>query len=365
VTVEGSTGRGRLLDWKAVLGFGISGGLLWFAFRDVHLAEVWHHVREADLVLLALAALTATTLFPLRAIRWRPLLQPALPRSRFHFRFAATCIGFMVNNLLPARVGEFARAYALSRLEPVKVSASFGTLVVERMFDGLTIVLLLLISMAWPGFPDVSGRDFGSAAAWMGGLFALVFLVLLGMVIRPETSVRLFERTIARVLPKTVRRPVVDALEAFLDGLGALRNGRLVAEIVFWSVVTWLTGALSFYIGFLAFGIQLPFVAALFVQGLIALAVALPSAPGFFGVFEAAARVGLVSVWGVASGPALAFAIGFHMAGFLPVTLLGLYYLWRLGISWRDVGKSEDAVESAVEASTAGPELASPGDSAR
>ena len=149
----------RLLDWKALLGIGLSLALLYYAFRGVDLGEVAARAREADPWLLLLAALAATAVFPLRALRWRPLLRPVHPGSRFQPRFAATCIGFMANNLLPARVGEFARAYALSRLEPVRASASFGSLVVERIFDGITVVTLLLIALAWPTFPDFSGPD--------------------------------------------------------------------------------------------------------------------------------------------------------------------------------------------------------------
>jgi uncharacterized protein (TIRG00374 family) len=344
--------RGPFLDWKGVVGILISVGLLWYAFRDVHLAEVWEQVRKADLGLLALAGLLATVPFPFRAIRWKPLLRPSCPGTRFRPRFAATTIGFMVNNLLPARVGEFVRAYALSRIEPVRVSASFGSLVVERLFDGMTVVALLFLALAWPGFPDLSGRDFGTAALWMGGVFAAGLALLVGTVAFPRPAVRLFE-TAARVLPRAIRRPVVDALEAFLDGLGALRDWRLVLQVVAWSGVIWLVGGLAFWVGLLAFDIRVPFVAAVFLQSVIALAVAVPSAPGFFGVFEAAARVGLVQVWGVATGPALAFAIGFHLAGFIPVTVIGLYYLWRLGFSWRDVEVSEEAVETAVEGAPA------------
>lgn len=348
-----SPSRSAFLDWKGVLGILLSIGLLWFAFRDVHLAEVWDRVRRADLLLLVLSGGLATVLFPMRAMRWRPLLRPANPRSRFRPRFAATCIGFMANNLLPARVGEFARAFALSRLEPVRVSASFGSLVVERMFDGLIVVLLLLGSLSWPGFPTVSGRDFSGLALWVGVIFLGAFAVAVAMVARPEQSVRWFERTVARLLPRAIRRPVVDALEAFLDGIAAVRDWRLVLQVLAWTVAMWLVAALSVWVGMLAFDIRLPFVSAVFLQSIIALAVALPSAPGFFGVFEAAARVGLVDVWGVATGPAVAFAIGYHLAGFIPVTAIGLYYVWRLGLSWRDVERSEEAVETAVE--TSGP----------
>lgn len=341
--------RSRVLDWKGALGIVISAGLLWYAFRDVDPAEVWDNVRQANLPLLLLGTVVVTLPFPLRALRWRPLLRPILPGSRFRPRFAATCIGFMANNLLPARVGEFARAYALSRLEPVRVSASFGSLVVERMFDGIVVVMLLLAALAWPTFPDFSERDFGGIALWVGAIVLGVFAFMLALVMWPERSVRWFERTVARLLPAAVRRPIVDALEAFLEGLAALRDGRLVLEIFLWSVLTWLVAGVGMWLGLLAFGIQLPLLAGIFLQSVIALAVAIPSAPGFFGVFEAAARIGLVEVWGVESTAAVAFAIGFHIAGFVPITVMGLYYLWRLGISWRDVGASEDAVESAVE----------------
>ena len=343
----------RRPDWKAVLGIAVSVALLYYVFRDVDFGEVLGRIREADLLLLALSALLVTVVFPLRALRWKPLLQPVHPESRFRPRLAATSIGFMANNLLPARVGEFARAYALTRMESIRVSASFGSLVVERIFDGIIVVGFLVTSLAWPSFPDVSGRDFSGAATTLGVLFVGMFLAILAIVVRPEASVRLFER-MAGVLPESFRRPIVDALEAFLEGLAAIREWRLVLRILAWSLVIWLTNAAGFWVAFRAFDIDVPFLAAIFLQSLIALAVAIPSAPGFFGVFEAGAKVGLVDVWGVESSQALAFALGFHLAGYIPITVIGLWYLWRLGLSWRDVEESEERVETAVEAGSGG-----------
>lgn len=347
-------GAHPFLNWKGILGIVISVGLLYWAFRGVHLGEVVEHTREADPWLLMAAGLAATSVFPLRALRWRPLLRPVHPGSRFHPRFAATCIGFMANNLLPARVGEFARAYALSRLEPVRASASFGSLVVERIFDGLTVVGLLLVSLAWPTFPEFSGRDFTGAATVVGLVLVAAFAFLLLMVAAPVRSVSLFHGTIGRVLPKSVARPIGDALRAFLGGVAAIRDWRLVLVATLWSLVIWGAGAVAFWIGFQAFGLDVPFVGAVFLQSVIALAVSLPSAPGFFGLFEAGARVGLVEVWGVESARAVAFALGFHIAGFIPVTALGLLYVWRLGLSWREVEESEEVVETAVESGDGG-----------
>lgn len=339
------------LDWKAVLGIAISALFLYLVFRDVDFAEVWHEIQRAHIGWLLAAGAAATATIYLRAVRWKPLLEPINPNTTFHSRNAATFIGFMANNLLPARVGEFARAYSLSRLERVSISGSFGSLVVERLFDGVTVVLILFVSLTLPGFPETTGTGVdvtGIARAMLLVVAALTGLALL-MVIYPIGSVRLVERTIGRVLPEAFRRPLVDAMRAFVSGLEALRSPRLLLRAAVGSILVWGVSVLTFLFGFYAFDIDVPLAAALFLQATIALAVAIPSAPGFFGLFEGAARVGLVNLFGVELSKAIGYAVGVHIIGFIPVTAVGLYYLWRLGLSWRDVGASEDMVETAVE----------------
>ncbi|HUH12836.1 MAG TPA: lysylphosphatidylglycerol synthase transmembrane domain-containing protein [Longimicrobiales bacterium] len=343
--------RARLLSWRAVLGIVISVVLLYFAFRGVDGGEVAREVARADPFLFLLAAAAATAVFVIRAWRWKPLLQP-LARTGFRNRFAATTIGFMANNLLPARVGEFVRALALTRLESVSLSGSFASLVVERLFDGVVIVGLLVLAMALPDFPG--GDAFGGRDLRAYGLTLLaVFLAAVGMlalmVTRPTRAVRTTERVLRAFLPASLHRPLVDALRAFLGGLGVLREPALLGRIALWSVFLWLFNALGFWLAFRAFGIDVGITAALFLQSVVSLAVAVPSAPGFFGVWEYAAREGL-ALWGVPAAKAVSFAVGFHIAGFIPVTVIGLYYAARLGVSWRDMGASEEVVESAVEA---------------
>ncbi|HKK94561.1 MAG TPA: lysylphosphatidylglycerol synthase transmembrane domain-containing protein, partial [Longimicrobiales bacterium] len=116
--------------WKGWLGFAISALLVWWTLRGVDLSEVTGLVRDADWVLLSAAVGVATFGFLIRAIRWRILLHPIDPDTPLASRFGAVTIGFMANNLLPARVGEFARAYAMGRFErSVPVPAAFGSLV--------------------------------------------------------------------------------------------------------------------------------------------------------------------------------------------------------------------------------------------
>ncbi len=348
--------------WRTALGLGISVFLLWWVFRGEDFGRVFIEISHADPWLLLAAVGVTTSGFLVRALRWKVLLHPVQPGTSLRSRFAAVNIGFMANNLLPARVGEFARAYALSRMESISVSASFASLVVERFLDAVSLLLLLFVALMSPGFPEgatVVGQPLTLAVR---GVIAAVGALLVGIVILliwPRQIVRLVERA-ARLLPDNLSRLVIDVLEAFLDGLGVLQRPRLLVLALAWSLGFWAWNSFSFWLGFLAFDIHVGYPAAIFVQGVIALAVAIPSSPGFFGVFHAGAMVGLAEVYGVPGRPTLAFAVGYHLAGFIPVTLIGLYYAWRLGLSLGEVRVSEELVEEAVE--EAHPELTTPGE---
>jgi glycosyltransferase 2 family protein len=341
-----------IFDWRAILGIVLGAGLLYWALRDVDFKEVMTEMRRADPWWFALSVFCATIVFPLRAWRWGPLLETVTPGTRFRSRYAATTIGFMGNNLLPARIGEFARAFALSREEKTSVVTAFASLVAERLFDMIAVVSFLFIAVGLPGFPErreIQGYDLSAVANTMAFIAAALAGTSLALVIWPKRMVHFFEQRIAPILPKGIRRPLVDALEAFLAGLGSLRSPGLVAQVSFQTLLIWFINSLGFYFAFLAFDIHVPFAGALFMQSVISLAVSLPSTPGFFGQFEIAARIVLVDLFLIEVNKALGFALGFHIGGFIPVTLIGLYYAWRLGLSWREVEHAEETVEKAVE----------------
>ncbi len=343
------------LDWRALLGIAISVALLWWVLRGVDVAEVWAGIRGMRVGWFVAAIAVTTAGFAIRALRWKLLLAPLKPDTSFDARFRAVCIGFMGNNLLPARAGEFARVYAFSRMESVGVSGSLGSLVVERFLDGLVILLLLALVMAAPGFPSdvtVAGRPVGSAMGTVSALLLAVMLPVALVLVWPRPAVRSAE-WLARRLPGGRGEVLVATLEAFLEGLSALRNPRFLVPALAWSVFFWLWHSWSFWLGFRAFHIEADFMAALFLNAVLAFFVAVPSSPGFFGTFHAGALVGL-SVYGIAEDRVLAFAFGQHLGGFIPVTLLGLWYTWRLGLSLSDVGGSEEVVEEAVERAAEG-----------
>lgn len=351
--------RSSLLDWKAVVGIGISIAALYFTFSRMELGNVMREIRAADPLLYLLSAAAATAVFWIRAWRWRAILKP-VRLVPFRSRFAAVTIGFMGNNLLPARVGEFMRAYALSRAEPVPLVSSFASLVIERIFDGVAVIALLFIAMSMPDFPEFSSTQeftipgvsttitLAGLARGAGILVIAVLVVVLALVFFPRHAVAALGR-IVRLLPKRVRRPIVDALEAFLSGIGVLRDPLLLLTTTWWSAVLWVFNGVSAWIAFSAFGFDLPFTAAIFLQSSIALAVSIPSAPGFVGVYHGMVVFVLATLWGAPVEQAGAYAIGFHLAGFIPVTLIGLYYAWRMGLSFGEVKASEDIVETSVE----------------
>jgi glycosyltransferase 2 family protein len=342
---------------RAAVGILATAALLFLALRGVEWAEVALHLRDADHLLLLAAVVLSTLGMHVRALRWRPLLQPVAPGIAFQPRIAAVCIGFGANNLFPARVGEFARAWVLAREARIPVVGAFASLVLERILDGIVLVGFLLLVMShgsFPGLPTGGRVDADAAARWIGFASAGVGAALLALAVFPVASVALAERIAGRLLPRSFRRPLVDALHAFVRGLHVLRSPRLLAVSIAWALAQWAFLAVSYLLAFRAFGIDGPgYLGALFLQSAIALAVAIPSAPGFFGPFEAAAIWGL-GLWGVEHARAASFAIGFHLGGWLSVTALGVFYAARVGVRWREVGGSEERVEAAVEAAEPG-----------
>lgn len=345
------------LDVKAVIGIAVSVVLLWWVFHGVDLASVAHDLASADPLLLVLTGAIATSGGVIRAVRWRLLLEPAGAETTLRSRWAALNIGFMATNLFPARLGEIVRPLALSRMAPVSMSTALGTVVLERVLDAGAILLLTLLTILSPAFPagaTLFGQPIGNtltgAAVAAGAIVLLVFLA----VFLPERVMGFAHKVLAR-RPGGAGEKVLGRIEAALSGLLLVRRPAALAKAMLWSLVLWMWMGAAFWTAFRAFGIPLGFTAAMFTECALSLFEALPAGPGFIGTMQAGVLASVHGVFGVGTAATLSMAVGYYLAGFIPVTLIGLYYAWTMGLSLRSMGTAaETAIEAAAPPSEAG-----------
>jgi hypothetical protein len=180
----------------------------------------------------------------------------------------------------------------------------------------------------------------------------VVAVLTLGLVVfavfRPARVVRAVEILASR-LPARVGKATTRSVEGFLSGLRLVRHPGTLMKALAWSLVLWLWMASAFWAAFHAFGIDLGMTAAMFTECALSLFVALPAAPGFLGTMQAGVMVSLHDIFGVAAGSALALSVGYQLAGFIPVTLLGLYYAWSLGLRLGSIRSEAVAAGGAAE----------------
>jgi len=329
-----------------LIGLAVSVALLAWVLHRINLREVWEYARHANPWLLLATVTLATITFPVRAIRWRLILRdvdghrfPLLPL------WHATAIGFMANNLLPARAGEFARAYVATRQLPVRFTTALASIGVERVFDGLVMLGLMAVAIAAPSFPAhalVGGRSFSAVAAAGALVFGTILVLALLVVHRPAPWLAFFERIARALLPTRAAERVMQGAEGIVAGLTVLKSPSRFAGVVLWSLVLWVKNAAAFAVCFRAFGLDVPLEAALLLQGIIGFGVAVPSTPGFIGVFEAATLLTL-QLYGVDSSLAVSYALTYHVTTFIPITLLGFWSLSRLHLALRDLSAARDA----------------------
>lgn len=319
-----------------LLGLVISGALLYWALKGVDIGAAVAAARNASPAWLLAGVATATATFLLRVPRWQLLLRtdpgpPLAAGAAWH----GIAIGFMANNIIP-RSGEFLRAWVATRLAPVGFSASFSSVAVERIFDGLTITTMLALALFSPDIPADArvGETLVRDMAMRAGIVCLVLLAGAMLVVAIPTQA---ERLARRLIPWPGLADKVAALmHGVVSGLGAMRSPARLAGVVAWSIVLWTVGALSFWMVAQGFGIPLGLGGAYLLQGVLAFGVAVPSTPGYVGVFEGVI-VAVLSAFGIDKDLALAYAVTYHVATFLPIVLLGAVSVLRTPISFGDL----------------------------
>ncbi|HVF98574.1 MAG TPA: lysylphosphatidylglycerol synthase transmembrane domain-containing protein [Chloroflexia bacterium] len=311
-----------------------------------------------------------------RAVRWRILLHPLKPKLPLFKVFEVVVIGYMANNLLPARIGELVRAYVLSKRENVRKTSTLATIVVERIFDGLVMIgfvaaALLFVILFDPDILSVGeGHKFGTLITqWspyivLAAAAFLVFLVLFVVIASSSQRVEALMNFGLRFVPGKLHDRVKRLANAFVLGLGSLSSFTNMLLVFALTITAWLFEAGMYYvIGSWGFnlvgsdGAAVPFYAYVLATGIVNLSTLIPQAPGYVGVFEVVGKGVLVGAFGVASGVATSYVLLLHAALYLPVTLLGVVFLARESLSWREL---TDLEKQRVEASEAAHEFEGP-----
>ena len=311
-------------------------GLLAFFLRGVNLAEVWEKTREADARLLMAAVAVTMMTYVLRAFRWQYLLAPIGP-TRFVTAFQTTVIGFAASFLLPARPGEVLRPYLLARRENLPPTACFATVILERLLDLVTVLLLFGVFVLLVDPASLAADPAMYARVKAGGLLAagasvagfLVFYFLAG---HPE-RLGAWALRIERILPARLARVVAGLVESFAQGLAVMRQPAHLLGSLALSFPLWLSIALGIWVTSRAFHMTFSYLGSFLVMTLLVVGVAVPT-PGQVGGFHTAYKIAVTAFLGAPETTAVGAAIVLHAISFVPVTLLGLVFMAREGLSF-------------------------------
>ena len=249
----------------------------------------------------------------------------------------------MGNNIYPARAGEVLRAVILKRKEGVSISASLATIIVERIFDGVVMLGFVFVNL-----PELAKLT--SASGFVGniqqvavigtGIFIGALVVFLVAAMFPQMTARIGLWFIHRLTPKRLHERMINLMNKFLDGLASLRSPWNVLMVFFTSVIIWLLETGKYWFVMHAFDFTVSFFALMLMNGIVNLATTIPSAPGYIGTFDAPG-IAVLTAYGVDQATAAGYTLTLHVALWLPITLLGAYFLAKEGIKWSDSLRDE------------------------
>jgi glycosyltransferase 2 family protein len=313
--------------------------LAWF-LRGVNLATVWSHVRSARTDLILLSFVFMATTYWSRAIRWQYLLNPIGP-TRFRTVFRAGVIGFAALALLPARAGDLLRPYLVAKQENLPFSAAFATIVMERVLDLITVLVLMAVYV-W-GFADraeIPPHLLGpiQVSAALGGAASVVLIAMSWILASHPERIGAMVLVLGRVLPKRIAIRLSEIASAFSAGFAVARSPRGMFLSLVWSFPLWIAIAAEAWAVTVALGIDMSFTGSFLLQAMLVVGVAVPT-PGGVGSYHEAYRLGVTTFFGAANDQAVAAAILVHAISYVPCVLAGVIFMAQDGLSVGRLGE--------------------------
>lgn len=325
---------------RVLLGIAISVFFLYLAFRGQDFGEIRDSLGETNLWWAIPAMALYFSGVYLRAVRWRILLRPIAPHATTRQIFPIVVVGFMANNILPLRAGEIVRSVVVGREFNVRKSGALATIAIERIFDGVTMLAFLAVSMVFVSLTS----ELQQLAIFSFLVFAALLLGLLLLTFAGDLFSRLLQLVLGP-LPHGLSSRVEEMAQSFLNGLGVLRSRGDLAKVVITSAGAWLLEAGMYYLLAIGFGAQvretMTAAVTLLTTGVANLSTLIPGAPGYIGQFEYGVKLVLNGAFGVVESQALAYAILVHAALLFPITALGLIEWFRRSLKMSDLSQEQ------------------------
>lgn len=323
--------------WQFWVGVVISAYFLYQVLDDIDFPALWQGFRQANYLWILPGVAVYFVAVWARAWRWHYLLRPlqAIP-TRVMFPIVA--IGYAGNNIYPARAGEVVRAVVLRRKTGVPVSASLATVIVERIFDGVVMLAFVFLNLPelarlTDEFAVLGSFTIQNIAVWGSLAFLGALLVFLLAAMFPYQSEKIVAVIVNRATPLRLRPKILALAQRFLSGLESLRSPREVLMVFLTSVVIWLLETVKYWFVMYAFDFHVSFFTLMLMNGVVNLATTIPSAPGYIGTFDLPG-IAVLQAYGVDKETAASYTFVLHFALWLPITLLGLFYMAREGVRW-------------------------------
>ncbi|MBN2399500.1 MAG: flippase-like domain-containing protein [Candidatus Aminicenantes bacterium] len=330
--------RKIITNWKIIAGVLLSLLFIFLAFRQVDFIQMKRAFAEADYwLLIPILAFVFLSLL-LRSWRWQYLLAPILP-ARLPDLFSSLAVGYMANTFLPAHLGEFIRAYHARKKTGIAASAIFATIVIERLIDIFTLLVLMGLALTVFPFPGWAQKSGMIMLVLVAGLFTLLLLMK-----KCQRRTLAVSNRLTAFLPVAFSKKIHDLIEQFLNGIVALQSTVHYLMVAILSVLIWVCYAMTFQLLFYAFDFvriyHLPWAAALVTLVITTISVVVPSSPGYVGSYHLLCQLSL-GLFAVPKGPALSYAFVLHAINIFPVFFLGLFIISREKISLAAIAREK------------------------
>lgn len=323
------------------IGTGISLFFLALLFRSMDFTKLLAALRSMDALFLVPAVASTLFSYYVRAYRWKLLLAEEKNTTMGNL-FAAVSIGYMANNLLPARIGELVRVYVLGEREGIDKGTVLASLVLDRLFDGCAVLCILMATLFTLRLPGES-EGVRTALVTGGYVTAVAYLAIVGFLVllkrRTSATIHLAGRLL-KPFPAAFGAKAIPLLGSFIGGVRLSSRPGNLSGLVASSAVIWAAAVWPIDLLLRSFGIALPVTASLFIMVLLVVAVMIPASPGYIGTYHYACYQAL-TVFGITGEKALGVALVIHAVNFFPITFLGLYYLARSRMTLTGLSKKE------------------------